>query len=86
MDFEKLEEEIVDILYSISTKKGHRLLNQELCLNVSEEIMGAIKEKEISCPLYVDYKKSCKALKEREVELKYNKALKRNRYKTPLSA
>jgi len=64
MDFEKLNEEITDILYSISTKKGHRLLNTDLCNDVAEEIIKAIKEDK-SCPLYVDYKKSCRALKER---------------------
>ena len=70
MDFEKLEEEIVDLLYSISTEKGKRLLNEELCLNISEEIMMAIKEKAVSCPLYVDYEKSCEALKKHKEELK----------------
>ena len=31
---------------------------------------GLIKEKDISCPLYVDYEKSCEALKKRKEELK----------------
>ena len=73
MNFEKLEEEIQDILYSISTEKGQRLLNTDLCSDVAEEIIKVVKEKNISCPLYVDYKKSCKALKERDEELKLGK-------------
>ena len=31
------------------------------------------KQKAVSCPLYVDYKKSCQALKDREEELKEKK-------------
>jgi len=40
---EPLEAEIQDILYSISTEKGQRLLNTDLCSDVAEEIIKAIK-------------------------------------------
>ncbi len=44
VDFEKLEEEIINLLFSVSTEKGKRLLNEELCMNITDEIIEVIKE------------------------------------------
>jgi len=44
INFEELEVAIQDILYSISDKNGHILLNTDLCSDVAEEIIKTIKE------------------------------------------
>lgn len=44
MEFEKLQEEIEDILYSVQNKAGNsHLFNTDLCTDISEEIIGALK-------------------------------------------
>ena len=43
INFEELEVAIQDILYSISDKKGHILLNTDLCSDVAEEVIKTIK-------------------------------------------
>lgn len=43
MDYDKLDDEIFDTLYSIEIN-GKKLLSEEICIEITEEILEIVKE------------------------------------------